>query len=415
MEQSQLLITDRKSVSAAGAQTVGWKADGICKLPEAWVPKFFIITAAAHCLWRKAVDDEGESHHWPLDSLAIQQALRSIVTKKAKVLVRSSGLAEDFEARGCYESQVSDPTVDGIKEAASRVWRQADAVGGQIAGESSASMALIVQKAIKVVRIGHLSNERRISHDPKDWLIEEEIPHAEDPLQTSRMKVKASDSSASKRTLHAKDQNQLRIRLRELARWASNHEQRMHFEWVWDGSRLWIVQCDVELHVDGTVPGQTWNKPLIPPQIGKLRVMVEAGSAKGNWQKIEAIRTLRACGVKTAKVFVLEDARAQRDLIRGKVSRDLRRDLALLFELAVVIRSEVKAAEDEFPALSPRTATLSDVESALAFLTEQSQKFSSDGVKAGDFCYLLHHFIPARSGAFSFSKPGNPRVRIDST
>ena len=112
---------------------------------------------------------------------------------------------------------------------------------------------------------------------------------------------------------------------------------------------------------------------------------------------------------------MLEDVSVQRDLIRGRVPNGLRRDLELLLDLAVVIRSEVKANEDEFPALSPHTATLSDIESVLAFLSEQSRKFAGEGVNAGDFCYLLHHFIPARSGAFSFSKPGNPRVRIDST
>ena len=417
MEHLPLLVADNKEISAFGPAVIGWKANGISKLLSDWVPAFFIVTVTGYQRWRDARKEE-DIDVWPLDSLATQGALRRVAVPNAKILVRSSGVAEDFEARGRYESHESLATLDGLKAAAFSVWRQAAGNASTLekAGATAeCSRALLVQKAIKAFRKGHLSNERRVSQNPNDWLMEEEPLGADERSLTWRFRVKRADVPLRRGPVRCDTEKALRVQLSALACWATHKRQRMHFEWVWDGKRLWVVQCDIEVPAIGTLPGQTWLKPLMPPQIGKLNILVEAQNARGVWQKTDSLRAFHACGLPTAKIFVLEDSVTQRELMRGRIPSKLKADIVHLLQLAVVIRSEVSAAESEFPALSPRTATLSTLQEVTTFLIDQSRKFAAEGVNAGRFCYLIHHFIPARAGAFSFSKPNNPRVRIDST
>lgn len=418
MDCPPLMLGDKKAISAAGPDIVGWKADGIANLPSAWVPNFLVITTVGYRRWREANVAANEADSWPFDSALMEPALRRVAPPTGKILVRSSGVAEDFEARGRFDSRESPATAEALKEAAFYVW-------GRFVENSTSEdtantfiepqMALLVHRAIKPVRLGHLSNERRISRNLSDWLIEEEAIWPADTPRTSRLKIKANEIALRSAPIRCNEPNELRIRLRELATWATSRGSRMHFEWVWDGERCWVVQCDFEKAYAGTVPGQTWTKPLIPPQIDSLRVLVEAENAKGKWQKIEALHIFRICDLATVKVFVLEDISTQQELIRGKITANLKHDLQHLLQLSIVIRSEAKANGSEFPALSPHTPTLSTLDTVSEFLIEQSRKFTAEGIKPGEFCFLLHHFIPAQIGAFSFSRPDNPRVRIDST
>jgi predicted house-cleaning noncanonical NTP pyrophosphatase (MazG superfamily) len=112
---------------------------------------------------------------------------------------------------------------------------------------------------------------------------------------------------------------------------------------------------------------------------------------------------------------VLEHPKVLTGRSKDKVSAKLRSDLKQLLAIAVVIRSDIKAPSADFPALSPRTETLSELDHVIAFLISQAKAFTQSGLGPDDFCFLIHHYIPARSGAYSLSRPRNPRVRIDST
>src|SRR5260221_7033114 len=125
MDCALLLIADRRALSTAGPNIVGWKADGIAKLPTGWVPSFFVITTVAYQKWREANGMGDEADTWPIDSVLTESILRQTAPIKAKILVRSSGVAEGFEARGRFDSRESAATAEALKEAAFYVWRRA--------------------------------------------------------------------------------------------------------------------------------------------------------------------------------------------------------------------------------------------------------------------------------------------------
>ena len=412
-----VLIAGAKKLGKHGwvSETVGWKALGIYELPVRWVPSFFVLSSDLHRQWFEAGCEIDDSKPCPIDPTAVEKALASISSSQKNVLIRSSGVAEDFESRGRFESLLVRGNVSFVREGAVKIWRSVATLQKDTPDHPRSAMPLIIQRAVTVRLKGHLSNERRVSKKAEDWIVEIEGATTDGIPQSLSIRLKKADEVLPKTPIVCASREEVIRQLRRLAASASLGELRKHFEWVWDGVRLWVVQSDTEATPGGSIPGTTWNRSMFPPSINKLDVMVEAGNAKGEWKKTKSLRELRDCGLPTAKVYVLEDSPTQKLLAQGKVSEKLRNDINRLLQVPVVIRSDVRVFGDEFPALSPRTPTLSTAKEVLAFLTKQSKAFIVGGVVAEDFCYLMHHFIPARSGAYSLSRPDNPRVRIDST
>ncbi|HEU0145199.1 MAG TPA: nucleoside triphosphate pyrophosphohydrolase, partial [Nitrososphaera sp.] len=65
--------------------------------------------------------------------------------------------------------------------------------------------------------------------------------------------------------------------------------------------------------------------------------------------------------------------------------------------------------------LLPRTETVHDIDSATQFMLETAAELSRLGLRASEFCFIVHRFIVSKACALAFSRPGNSRVRIDST
>ena len=276
-------------------------------------------------------------------------------------------------------------------------------------------MPLVVQRRINVRIKGHLSNERRVCQHARHWVVEiEGISSGKRPL-CREFKLRKQIEKLPAERIRCGNEEHLEQHLEALAAWACADGCRRHFEWVWDGKQLWIVQCDVEPETKGKDPCSRWNGPLLAPSLGKLRVLVEAGEAGRTWKKIQSLQRLRVCGLPTAKIFVLESESVNRDLSRGKTPAELRDDLSTLLQVPIVIRTDIFVDGTDFPALSPRSPTVSRLSDALRFLKERSKEFVQSGLRPGQFAFLMHHFIPARSGAYSLSRPDSTRVRIDST
>ena len=114
-------------------------------------------------------------------------------------------------------------------------------------------------------------------------------------------------------------------------------------------------------------------------------------------------------------VYVLESPAVIADLARHKTNAAVSDDLALLLARPIVIRSDITRGRNHEGFLLPRTDTVSTVADAITFLSGQASTFLKAGLRADQFCFLLHQFIPARSCAIAYSKPDIPRVRVDST
>jgi predicted house-cleaning noncanonical NTP pyrophosphatase (MazG superfamily) len=118
-------------------------------------------------------------------------------------------------------------------------------------------------------------------------------------------------------------------------------------------------------------------------------------------------------GIGAAAVYVLEDPAEISRLIHGDESPALRSDLADLVTVPVVVRTDLNTKEQQ--ADLPRSDPLPTVDEVVAYIRTRAREFRSQGYLTDQFCFLLHRFIPARAGAWSFFSPGAPRVRIDSS
>jgi predicted house-cleaning noncanonical NTP pyrophosphatase (MazG superfamily) len=189
---------------------------------------------------------------------------------------------------------------------------------------------------------------------------------------------------------------------------------RYHLEWVWDGIRLWIVQCDEELSEPGTPPGSEWQGAASAPPLGRLRIFADIARAPSMFPKVNHVREFAACGLPHADIRVLSGTRVISRLAAGQISRELKRDLRELIRAPVVIRSDFRAATRRPAVLSKRTDTCLSYAELEGFLTSTARAVVRDDAPA-DLAFIAHRFKLARAGAMSFGRPGSTRVRIDAT
>ena len=50
-------------------------------------------------------------------------------------------------------------------------------------------------------------------------------------------------------------------------------KERCHFEWVWDGNSLWLVQKDIEKIDKGSKPGSNWKYEDLKISTENLQVL----------------------------------------------------------------------------------------------------------------------------------------------
>ena len=400
---------------------VGNKATGLQFLPCSWTPPFIVITTLAYKRWKNDRESgettQATAAHWLVTETRLADYVSTLCTGLTKsLIVRSSAPLETLRDRGRYESKCCNGTPEAIFAAASHVWTQAETVTPTSERAASGEMALVVQAYVRTLASGHLSNERRVSRRITEWVCEFDLPTKKKPTTVLRFTIKKIGGQLTQQDdLSCETEEQLKKKIRTVAAITSNLGQRCHYEWVWDGHKLWVVQRDTEDDYRGLHPTSRGIVRVTDVKPPSLVAFVEEPNTTGTWQKIKCVRTFRACGLPVARIFVLEDPNILKQLINGKVSKNLRFDLSWLLQLPIVVRSDVKKSTDLLPILLPRTDTLHDSNDAMDFMLRTATEFRQNGLKPDDFCFITHRFIHARSCAFSLSWPGISRVRIDST
>ena len=200
----------------------------------------------------------------------------------------------------------------------------------------------------------------------------------------------------------------------EVAEWSSQDAVRIHYEWSWDGNRLWIVQRDVEVARTGGKPSSSSCDIKFNNTTPQTTLFVDGVSALKPWKKIESLRVFGDAGLTSAKLFVLESASVIRNLMAGNVSERLRKDLAQLCASPIVFRTDKLTDSDDVNFLSPRSETIYSADDAAKWLTATAQVMKRQGIDPAKVCFICHRYIVARSGAFALARPGTPRVLIDS-
>jgi predicted house-cleaning noncanonical NTP pyrophosphatase (MazG superfamily) len=386
-------------------QAVGLKAVGLASLPVAWTQPFFVVTHG---------------------SLPERPALVSAIGKlglrtDAKLIVRSSGTDESMESRGALESAECD-----IDSLAAKVEQLRSAVG---AGDSQKGLRVhwVVQQLLPTMAKGHLSNERRIAEEKRDWVAEVEASagHAVEfhpiPLRTWRDSRPALEDEI----LSCQYRESYLQCLTVVARWAYERLIRVHFEWVWDGHAIYLVQAD---GCDDTAGGVD-PKDLVqlPPKRrisgSSLRLFREASAADyQDYRKLANVRLYRELGYEMVPFYVLDDQVELKRLVEeGRCSDDLKADLEVLAARPLVIRCDGRNVPAELRQMLPRSEELrtgAEAEHWLLgkFRTDATTRTTGTGTSLAECtpCLIAHHFMPATASAWCQARPDHRRVRIES-
>lgn len=391
-------------------EVIGQKAAGLIEIPESWTPPFVIITTYAQSCW---AEDSGHLRS-KLDADGMLNAfIDSYSIGYTKSIVRSSAVDESLDDRGLYESLLCKFSKHEILRKIEEIWTKFKRSGEGVGERAPLRMALVVQPFIEPKLVGHLSNERRVSLRATSWACEIETPIVAGP-RSYRFGVTRTNGPIDPlpRCQTAKEVEHC---LKMISACSSGGVRRIHYEWVWDGDRLWVVQMDHEEDDNGPAPCHAWVRPTSIDASYELKALVEEPLVKGSWRKIKCVRTFRECGIPTAKLYVLEDSHIIGQLSYSIIDSRLRCDLDWLCNSPIVIRIDVDESSGLTPEMLPRTNTLHNSKQAFEFMTENAARFRELGARDDQYCFIIHRFIPSKACAYSYSRPGFSRVRIDST
>ena len=157
------------------------------------------------------------------------------IDKKDEIIVRSNAYTEGLQERGKYFSDEGsfEKWPELIKKCFDEALKQEQ-------GEK-AYMPIIIQKRASVLLRGHVSNERRVAKEMRDWKGEVELGLStvfSVSLRKWRKKVNVEGYLDS--MLVCPNDRNIKEVLTIPCTWATEQRIREHFEWVWDCTRLKI-------------------------------------------------------------------------------------------------------------------------------------------------------------------------------
>lgn len=392
------------SSEAISIEAVGLKAFGLACLPVAWTKPFFVVSGEVA----------------PTQAALLKALERSGLTSEKQLIVRSSGIEETIQSRGALESGECEYSM---------LFNQIEILRKSIERSPEVdpkSVHWVVQQLLPTKAKGHLSNESRVAENKRDWVVEVEAfaGQAIESHPISLRRWRDSQPPSNELLFCPYRENYIQC-LKVVAKWAYDQLIRVHFEWVWDGFSVYIVQADgCDEHSGGIEPRdlvRSFSSPKILAT--SLRVFREATEADfQSYRKLANAKTYRELGYDVVPFFVLDDQDEVRRIIEdGACSEDLLSDLVILTQRALVIRSDGQNVPDELRQMLPRSEELRSAEDAKKWLLEIfGKKAVESSLKTGATlagsspCLIAHHFLPATAAAWSQARPDHRRVRIES-
>ncbi len=379
------------------AEAVGWKAYGLSSMPAEWVPKFLVINA--DCF--KNTDTEQKLQ------AQLNQGISQAGIRGSLLMVRSSGTTETIQYRGRLRSGKCAPgeIVPSIK-----TWI------ATFPGSISGKVHWVVQEFVHSTRQGHLSNERRVSKEKRDWVAElelkEEAPGYSIPIAVRRWRDgdRISDS-----VLSCTSELEISFCLKRVAMWAERLNSRMHFEWVWNGTAIRIVQADMADSVTGVAPAS-----FLPPGVPKtfIEALSEFKSATSQqfetYGKLRNAKLYRQLGYSMPTFYVLDEPQAISAILAGTLPPAVESDLAELAKRPLILRTDGTNIPTNRREMLPRSDELRTANEAKAWLLGPFRSAIEQGkLQGSSICLIGHHFIPSVASAWARAEPGKRFVRIE--
>lgn len=388
---------------------VGQKALGLSCLPGLWCPPFFVISSDCFT----TVQDKSSKKNI---SQSIKSALSGFnLTSTSRVLIRSSGVTETLDARG---------QLDSLECPVNEIWSQAKKLHAELLAqlsrtnnEISGAIHFVVQESVHLVAKGHLSNERRLSHEARDFVAEFEssfgvVGHIEAvairPWRTGKFADPLKLSCTSRAAIG--------IALKQVGNWAMQFSCRIHFEWVWNGAAIFIVQADRATDNGGVSP-----RSVVPTDIpifekDSLRVFRTADSNDyEKFRKLSNANLYSKLGYTMPPFYVIKDQEIISALLNGTLTDDLAADLRILTQRPLIIRTDGLNIPSTKREMLPRSDELRSLDDAkLWFSSKFATAINEASIADAGLCLIAHHFIPSVASAWARAEPGNPVVRIES-
>ncbi len=384
------------SASSLVPAKVGLKAYGLVCVPSQWVPPFYVISSEALLL----SDDKLQ----PI----IDDCNRLVIRGAGRLQIRSSGREETMQERGrlltktCFPNQVV-PTIRELVE--------------ELKNAGIVGVHWIVQKHVGALSSGHLSNERRVSREQRDWLAEFDV-HGSQPglITTIGVRFWRNDRETIAQPLLCSSQTGITLRLRDVTQWATSLPNRAHLEWVWSGRDVSVVQCDLAEPTAGTDPHDVRPSDIPEVSLPALRCFRRAEEADfQRFRKLRNARLYRTLGYDMPAFYVIDDPATMWAVVSDGIPQQLENDLCELTKRPLIIRTDGLTIPEGKREMLPRSEGLGTTNEAKAWLADRFRmEVTRLGIADASLCLIAHHFIPSSAAAWAFAEPNKRAVRIES-
>ena len=410
------------------ASSYGSKAVALDSLPIAWTPPFFAIPTEKFEEWLEAGSPTVDEDDSLLTINDIEEPISNVIEnwkstlptqariggerEVGDVIVRSSAESENLEYRGEFKSITCPADPIEVRAAIFNIW--SNALNSSNDNVDDLRLGVIVQAKAPRRGTGHLSNERRVSRISTNWTLEWEKETDEVQNSQERFSSIPIDPPALSDHLIAESPSEVREVLEQVAAHLKEESHRIHVEWVWDGSSVWMVQVDRKKTSGRAGPTSNWSHSYPKDFEPEFTVLTSAKESGSKWDKTNCLGVFQDCNLHCPDLFILEGSKMAENYGPDGFSKELKNDLEQLVEAPVVVRTDVKTgSNDDVEVFSPRSDTLTDTDNFMSFIMETFEEFQRHDYSPDKFCFLLHHFMVSKASALAHSTPGNPKVMID--
>lgn len=391
-------------------QLVGGKAFGLAAIPEPWTLPFFVVGADLFENFKQHKGDTASILTPPFLETLLAVANKLGINSKDLILLRSSAVTEGVEERGKFHSET------GPFSNIAQLIQSCCAHLTQDSETAKSTICFIIQRQSNPVRIrGHLSNERRLAKEARDWVYQFEDV-VDGKLENGQIAIRPwrEGTDIKPTLLTCLYEVSLAQILRQPARWAHSQGRRIHFEWVWNGEHVYLVQADTAPTILGVNPKQvaaSLATPLPPLKFRSFRLITEEDGKK--YPKVENVFIYRRLGIPTTDLFILDRPDILAGVNSGIVPEDLLHDLDLLIKRSLVLRTDLNTENLEQRQMLPRSDEVRSVQHASNHIVTNVQKILNSGADISSLAILAHHFIPAVTSAWSYAEPKSRKVLIE--
>lgn len=402
---------------------IGGKAKGfsLFRSHPKWIPDFFVLSSEFIADFQNIKNAAlGEAQLFQeVTSLIQAKSLSDFIFESKSLLIRSSAENESLENRGEHDSFKCISSPEHVARLITKIYLDWDR-----SVHSKQALSLIIQHAVNVKAKGHLSNERRVSQLNRDWLVDYEFIETKYTQENRRFKIfrnRYQEDFIIPDKLIATKFESIYKQLHHPAELITlnSKELRVHFEWVWDGSEVWIVQSDLASNkveaIDPNVFIESDSTKKCKPLLS-FKILKDVKSVNVQcFNKTKHQTLFNQAGMETTDLWVIDAG-----VFFDKGSE---KHKALIYELdllisngPIVIRTDLDETKYNLQQRQnlPRSNSLLTLQDTTQFIDDTLLSLKINKQKSKEICFIVHSYIPSLSSAFCFADPTNPRVRIDS-